>query len=251
MLNVIIPMAGLSTLSSELEYPYPSPLIEINGTPLIQHVIDNLRTLDPEVKFSVILRDEDCRRFHLDNTIQLLTGHQSNIVRLKENTAGALCSVLLAVEYFASSNPVVIANADQVFDVKTLENFMSSVREYSPEAACPIFESVHPRWSYVRIAQERIVEAVEKNPISRNAIAGLYYFSNGQEFAELAMQAILNMRHTEEKYYTSAVMNEYILAGLNVMPFQIRTEDYHSLFTAQRLHDYECRLRTDSKPGTI
>jgi dTDP-glucose pyrophosphorylase len=245
MLNIVIPMAGLSTLASELEYPYPSPLVEINGKPLIQHVIENLLTLSSEVKFTIILRDEDCRRFHLDSTIQLLTGHQANIVRLKQNTSGALCSVLLAVESIASSTPLVIANSDQIFDSKAFINFMASVSDKTPDAACPIFNSVHPRWSYVRINNGQIVEAVEKNPISRHAVAGLYYFRSGQQFADHAMRAILNGRHTDEKYYTSAVLNEYILAGQSVLPVMVNAQNYHSLFTAQRVHDYERRLCND------
>jgi dTDP-glucose pyrophosphorylase len=245
MLNIVIPMAGLSSLASELEYPYPSPLVEIHRKPLIQHVIENLLTLSPEAKFTVILRDEDCRRFHLDSTVQLLTGHQANIVRLKQSTAGALCSVLLAVEHIATSTPLVIANADQIFDSEVFINFTNCVREKAPDAACPIFESVHPRWSYVCIEHEQIVEAAEKNPISRNAVAGLYYFHSGQEFADHAMRAILNARHTDEKYFTSAVLNEYILAGKRILPVLINTENYHSLFTAQRVHDYERHLRNN------
>jgi len=249
MLNVVVPMAGLSSLSSELEYPYPSPLVEIHGRPLIQHVIENLKTLDERVAFTVILRAEDCRRFHLDSTVQLLTEGRAHIVRLKQNTAGALCSVLLAVEHFAGDAPLVIANADQIFDSEALPTFMASVRRAEPDAACPVFESVHPRWSYVRITEDQVVEAVEKNPISRHAVAGLYYFRTGQKFAELAMQAILNGRHTDDKYYTSAVLNEYILSGLAVQPVPVRTEHYHSLFTAQRVHDYERRLRGEQRRG--
>ena len=41
MLNVLLPMAGISPLSEELGYPYPSPLVEICGVPLIQRVIEN------------------------------------------------------------------------------------------------------------------------------------------------------------------------------------------------------------------
>lgn len=241
MLNVILPMAGISTLSSELEYSYPSPLVEINGTPLIQHVIDNLRLLSSDVRFTVILRDEDCRRFHLDSTIQLLTGNKTNIVRLAQNTAGALCSILLGVEYFASHNPMVIANADQIVSGGMLPAFMRFVAETRPEAACPIFDSVHPRWSYVRIIDQQIVESVEKNPVSRNAVAGLYYFHEGRQFADMAMRTILNGRKTDDKYYTSAVLNEYILGGLQVRPFPIQSADYHSFFTAQRVHDYEAK----------
>lgn len=247
MLNIVIPMAGLSSLANELEYPYPSPLVEIHGQPLIQHVIENLRALSPEAKFTVVLRDEDCRRFHLDSTIQLLTEHQANIVRLKQNTAGALCSILLAVEHIASSAPLVIANADQIFEPEAFISFNGCLIENKPDAACLIFDSVHPRWSYVQIEDDRVVQAAEKNPISRHAVAGFYYFQSGQQFSEYAMRAILNARHTDEKYYTSAVLNEYVLSGKSILPVSISAEHYHSLFTAQRVHDYERYLRNDDR----
>ena len=247
MLNIIIPMGGVSSLSSELDYSYPSPLIEITGRPLIEHVIENLGVLGSDLKFTVILRDDDCRRFHLDNTVQLLTNHRANAIRLKAETAGALCSVLLAIEQFATLKPMLIANSDQVFDADVLRAIMSEIDMSNPDAACPVFDSVHPRWSYVRIQDGTIIEAAEKNPISRHAVAGFYYFRNGQQFAELAMRAIMNGRHTAGNYYTSAVINEYILAGLQVHPIRISNDHYHSLFTAQRVGDYERYLRAGKR----
>ena len=243
MINIIIPMAGLSSLAKELEYPYPSPLVEIQGLPLIQYVISNLCEISKDITFTIILRDEDCKRFHLDSTVKLLTINKVNVVRLQRDTAGALCSILMAIEHFDNDHKLIIANSDQIFEKGFLFSLIKTIGAGSADAVCPVFDSVHPRWSYLRISDDRVVEAVEKNPISRNAVAGLYYFRSGRQFANLAKRVILNGRETEGKYFTSAVLNEYILDGLNVLPIQIRNECYTSLFTAQRVHDFERSIR--------
>lgn len=245
MLNIILPMAGMNSLQSEMENHYPSALAEINERPLIQYVIENLAEIDLTAKFTVILRDEDCKKFHLDNTIRLLTGNNVNIVKVRQETAGALCSILLAVDYFNDDSPVIISNADQIIDRKALINFMGAVATDMPSAACPVFNSVHPRWSYVRIENGEIIEAAEKNPISNNAVAGLYFFESGKEFIKLATAAILNGRQANGNYFTSSVLNEYILAGLRVLPVALDIYDYHSLYTAKRLLDYSEMVRSN------
>lgn len=243
MINIIVPMAGLSSLAKELEYPYPSPLVEIQGLPLIQYVIGNLCEISKDITFTIILREEDCKRFHLDSTVKLLTNNKVNVVRLQRDTAGALCSILMAIEHFDNDHELIIANSDQIFEKGFLASLIKTIGTSSADAACPVFDSVHPRWSYLRISEDRVVEAVEKNPVSRNAVAGLYYFRSGQQFANLAKRVILNGRETDGKYFTSAVLNEYILDGLTVLPIQIRNECYTSLFTAQRVHDFERSIR--------
>jgi dTDP-glucose pyrophosphorylase len=243
MLNVLLPMAGISPLAEELGYPYPSPLVEICGIPLIQRVIENLAELGDELCITAVLRSEDCRRFHLDSTIKLLAGSNTQIVSIQKDTAGALCSVLMAIEHINNDIPLVIANTDQIFDRGILRSLMQQIEVIDPDAACPTFDSVHPRWSCLRFSDNRVIEAVEKNPVSRHAVAGLYYFKSGRKFAESAMRAILNGRDIDGRFFISAVLNEYILEERTVVSVPVDGASYHSFFTAQRVVDYEHQQR--------
>lgn len=243
MLNVLLPMAGNSPLAEELGYPYPSSLVEIGGLPLIQRVIQNLNALDDKITLIAVLRAEDCRRFHLDSTIKLLAGNSAHFVTVQKETAGALCSILLAIEFIYNDDPLIVANTDQVFDNGVLRSFMQQVESLEPDAACPTFDSVHPRWSFLRINDGRVVEALEKNPMSRQAVAGLYYFKSGKAFADAAMRAVLNGRDTDGRFFVSAVLNEYILDEKSVVSIPIECSSFHSFFTAQRVVEYEQRAR--------
>lgn len=239
MINIVIPMAGSSSLASELEEHYPSPLVEIAGSPLIQLVLENLAELGDDLSFTVIMQDSDAKKFHLDSTIKMLSTSSANIVKLQKDTAGALCSILMAVEHFRVSEPMVICNWDQLFDKDVLRNFIHEAISSNADAAMLTFKSVHPRWCYVRAANGVIEEAVEKNPISNQAIAGVYYFKSGAEFSELATKAILNGRDVDGRFYTSGVINEYILKGQTVLAVGLANSKYHSLYTGRRLREYE------------
>ena len=41
-MNILIPMAGAGSRFSEAGYDLPKPLIDVNGIPMIQAVVDNL-----------------------------------------------------------------------------------------------------------------------------------------------------------------------------------------------------------------
>lgn len=243
MLNILLPMAGISPLANELGYPYPSPLVEICGVPLIQRVVENLQELDNDLCIIAVLRSEDCRRFHLDSTIKLLAGSNTQILSFQNETAGALCSALMAIEHINNDKPLMIANTDQFFDSGILHSLMQQIEVIDPDAACPTFDSVHPRWSCLRLENDRVIEAFEKNPVSRHAVAGLYYFRSGKQFAELAMRAILNGRDIDGLFFISTVLNEYILEGKKVVSLPVDGASYHSFFTSQRVVDYEHQQR--------
>jgi len=104
-MNLIIPIASNSKFFSIEEYGYPKPLIEIMGKPMIQHVIENLTQNKLFKKIIFIVKQDECDKYHLDNTLNLLSPIKSEIIKLRADTQGALCSVLLAVEHINYAEP--------------------------------------------------------------------------------------------------------------------------------------------------
>ncbi|WP_230370263.1 sugar phosphate nucleotidyltransferase [Paludibacterium denitrificans] len=116
MINVLIPMAAKSQHFSETEYPFPSPLIEIGKKTVIEHVLKNLESAGKNVQFIFVINNADCRKFHLDSTLNIITNNKSKIIKLENETKGAACSALMAISYIENSQPLLIANPDQIFD---------------------------------------------------------------------------------------------------------------------------------------
>jgi dTDP-glucose pyrophosphorylase len=102
------------------------------------------------------------------------------------------------------------------------------------------FNSVHPRWSYVRVDhQNQIVETAEKRPISKHAVAGLYMYKKGSDFVKHGMDSIRHGSNIEGKYFISPVFNEFVLANKKVGYFKISNDEYHSFYSPQKIEEYE------------
>lgn len=242
MVNVIIPIGTKSVFFEGPEYPYPSPLIEVGGKPMIERVIQNLKAIADDVKIIFVLRKDDCQKFHLDKTMRLLAGPKCEIVQLEKETKGAVCSTLLAVDHIDKDKPLIISNADQTFDVDLKTYFTKLMSE--ADAGCLYFQSVLPRWSYVKLDQNsNVLEAAEKNPISKNAIAGFYFFKQGETYVQAAMRTIYNEAHYNNQYFVAPVFNELILDNKKVKAYAVPNESYHSFYSPQKIAEYENRAR--------
>lgn len=241
MINVLIPMAGKNQYFPEGEYPFPKPLIEIGSKTMIERVIENLATAGQSVNFIFVINGEDCHRFHLDSTLKIITHGHGHIVRLDNETQGSACSALMAIEYIATDAPLLIANSDQIFD-KQITDMIESFS--SADAGVVTFDSVHPRWSYVRPDEQgKVIETAEKRPLSRHAIAGLYYFSRGIDFVDASMQMISKGENVNGNYFIAPALNQMILAGKDIRFYEVENSQYHTLYTPQKIKEYEAQLQ--------
>lgn len=238
MINVLLPAMGASTFYKESYFP--KPLYEINGKTMIELVVDNYKSLNPK-QYIFVFSEEDCLKFHLDSSVKILTS-VSRTIRLENQTAGALCTCLMAIEYINNKTPLIIANSDQIINIDYREVVKHFV-EQGNDAGVITFSNIHPRWSYARKVENEIVEVAEKRPLSKNAIAGFYYFSKGNDFVEAAKKALIKQNSLDGKYYISAAINELILMGKKVGYFDIAKEQYKSFYSPAKVKEYEESLK--------
>ena len=236
MMNVVIPLAGNLYFESS-EYIYHKPLIEVRGVPIIQLVIESLRSLPDPKRFIFIINKADDDRFHLQETFRLLTNQECEVVLLQGQTKGAACSVLMAVHLITGNDPLVIANGDQTFNIE-LSTVIDDFTKRDLDAGVICFDSIHPRWSYVRSDHEgQILEAAEKRPLSRSAIAGFYYFAKGGDFVRLAMNSIEKGADVNGIYFISPVINEYVLEDRRVGFHQVENSRFRSFYSVQKIQE--------------
>ncbi|MBY0245778.1 MAG: glycosyltransferase family 2 protein [Sphingobacteriaceae bacterium] len=237
MLKIILPLAGSPNLFEKAGYFYPKPLIEVSGKPMIEVVLTNPSKIKLAKEFVFLLKQEDIAKFHLDNTIKILQP-ESKIIAVKSDTNGALCSVLLTIDMIDDEDSVLILNGDQILDVD-FNAIIEFWQKNDSDAGLVTFNSVHPRWSYARVEGTNVLQTAEKNPISPNALTGVYYFKKAKDFYEAAFNTIKNDAQLEGNFYISSVINELILMNKKVHAHAIETSQYHSFYSPQVLQDYE------------
>ncbi len=237
MINILIPLAGSNQFFSEAEYPFPKPLIEINDKTMIEQVINNFDSIKKEKQFIFIINYDDCKKYHLDNVLNLLTDHRCQLIKIDGETKGAACSAMLAIEHINNEIPLIIANADQLFD-ENMDDIISTFKEV--DGGVIAFDSVHPRWSYARLDEDGyIVEMAEKRPLSKHAVAGFYYFKKGSDFIESAKQMIRKDASVNGLYYVAPTFNEMVLNNKKLIIKKIKNSTYHTFYTPRKIQEYE------------
>lgn len=237
MMNILIPLAGKNQFFNEAEYPYPKPLIEINNKTMIEHVINNFDSIKKKKQFIFIVNAGDCKKYHLDNVLNLLTDNSCKIIKIDNETKGAACSAMMAIEYINNDIPLIIANADQLFD-NSLDVVLEEFKEF--DGGIISFDSIHPRWSYARADENNlIVETAEKRPLSKHAIAGFFYYKQGKDFISSAMNMIQKDFNINGLYYISPTFNEMVLENKKLAISKIENNKYHTFYTPQKIQEYE------------
>ncbi len=239
MINVCIPAMGKSTFFSESYFP--KLMVEIDGTTMLEKVVNDYSSIQ-EKHFVFMFDDSDCKKFHIDESAKIVTACKTDILQLMNNTAGALCTCLMGVEYIGDDNELIIANSDQIIN-EDYNNVIEFFRDNNADAGVITFESVHPRWSYVRVRGNEVIETAEKRPLSKHAIAGFYYFKNGNDFINAAKNAIKKDSRVDGKFYISSALNELILMRKKVLFYEIDKSKYHSFYSPEKIKEYEISIK--------
>jgi HAD superfamily hydrolase (TIGR01509 family) len=211
-MNVLIPMAGAGSRFAQVGYTFPKPLIEVNGKPMIQVVVDNLNV---DAHFIFIVQKEHYEKYNLKSVLNLIAPG-CDIVQVDGLTEGAACTTLLAKELINNDEPLLMANSDQFVEWNSNECLYAFTAD-SIDGGIVTFESTHPKWSFARLGNDGFVsEVAEKNPISNIATVGIYYWNHGSDYVKYAEQMISKNIRVNNEFYVCPVFNEAIADGKKI-----------------------------------
>ena len=216
-LNVVIPMAGHGSRFAEAGYTFPKPLIEVNGKPMIQTVVENLNI---DANFTFIVQQEHYDKYALKYLLNNIAPN-CNIIKVSNVTQGAACTVLLAKQYIDNNNPLLLANSDQYVDWDS-KDFYYTCENSSLDGCILTFNSTHPKWSYAKIDDDGYVaEVAEKKPISNHATVGIYYWNKGSDFVKYAERMIEKDIRVNNEFYVCPVFNQAIEDNKKITTYNI------------------------------
>jgi NDP-sugar pyrophosphorylase family protein len=218
-MKILIPMAGEGSRFSKEGYIFPKPLIDVNGKPMIQKVVENL---DFDADYIFLIRKSHIDKYEgIIDTLNQITNERCQHVVVKELTEGAACTALLAKDLINTNESLLIANSDQFIDYQ-INNFEYLKNLTSVDGIVWSFNAVHPKWSFVKTnSRGFITEVAEKKPISNIATCGIYWYRKGSDFVRCAERMIKKNIRVNNEFYIAPVYNELIAEKKSVIPFYV------------------------------
>jgi NDP-sugar pyrophosphorylase family protein len=217
-LQVLIPMGGLGTRFRKVGIATPKPLIEVDGLPMFQRALRSFEPWPGEKSVTVVIRTDDDAEFKIAERVTDVEP-SATVVFLDHNTRGAVETCLEARDRLDPDEPLVIMDCDIAFESpEYFRALAAAVTAQAEDALLLSFRSSDPRYSFAEAGSDgRVVRTAEKQPISENALMGVYSFASAGVFLEAADRLMERQIGAEmPEYYVSLVFNELIGAGRRV-----------------------------------
>ncbi len=210
-MKVVVPMAGRGSRLATLGVTTPKPLVPVAGRPMVAWALESLAGLSYSEMIFVALKAHDRDRRLKEALRPWVTGEPS-VVQLDDVTEGQLCTVLAAREFIDTDEDLLIASSD-TYVISDLGEAIAR-RDERCRGLISVADVPGDQWSFARTDERgRVAEVAEKVRISDHASTGLYYFSSGREFVEVADEIVRRGQKTRGEYYVIPVYQKYVARG--------------------------------------
>jgi dTDP-glucose pyrophosphorylase len=116
----------------------------------------------------------------------------------------------------------MVANTDQWVDFD-IDEYVLAAEGY--DGLIMTMRATDPKWSFVRTDPAgKVVEVLEKVPISDQATVGIYNFGSGAAFAAAASAMIEADEQVNGEFYVAPVYNRLIASGADVGTYDVGGE---------------------------
>lgn len=245
MMTIITPLGGSALYEMSAEFSYPKILNEIDKKTLFEYSQEIVAGLPTDTRRIFLIPGQKDKALQLSSMIAIVSNGQGKVIHLQGDTGGAVCSCLLAVDDIDPDDEVIIISGDQYIS-GDIHNILDYFRQKQADAGVLTFTSLHPKWAFIRKqADGRIIEVAEKRAISREAIAGFYYFRKGEFFINAARRSIIKGAMVNGQYYLSGCLNEMILQNMKITGWSLQEGSYHNFYDYHAIKEFS----SFRKPG--
>ncbi len=229
--QIIIPMSGLGQRFIDAGYNDPKPLIQVDGKPIIEHVV-NLFPGEKNVTF--ICNDKHLQETNMREILENICPTGKIYEVPVEGREGPVQAVSLIFDNIDDSKEVIVSYCDYgtYWDYR---EFLKDTRNRSADGAIACYKGFHPHMlgtdNYAFLKETEIgsrwMSAIqEKQPFTNDrmneyASNGTYYFKSGaimKKYFKLLMERKMKVKN---EYYVSMVYNLLIEENLKVNIFEI------------------------------
>ncbi|WP_310630223.1 sugar phosphate nucleotidyltransferase [Paraburkholderia sp.] len=230
LVQIIIPMSGFGERFRRAGYSVPKPLIEVEGKPIIAHVID---LFPGEHDFIFICNQDhlDHPDYHMESILRELcpTGR---VVGIAPHKLGPVHAVAQVEHLLDLTRPVVVNYCDFTcyWDWADFKRFVAQTQCVG---AIPAYKGFHPHtlgstnYAYMRESGGWVQDIQEKQPYTTNrmdeyASSGTYYFSSGAVMVNAFRAMVEQQLNVGGEYYVSLAYKPLLAANEPVAVYPLQ-----------------------------
>ena len=229
-MQIVVPMSGFGERFRRAGYQVPKPLIEIEGRPIIAHVVE---MFPGETDFIFICNEDHLGSpdYRIESVLRQIcpTGR---IIGIPAHKLGPVHAVLQVEQMIDPDRPVVVNYCDF-----TCYWDWTHFKEFVAGSACagaiPAYKGFHPHslgstnYAYLRESGGWVQDIQEKEPFTEDrmqeyASSGTYYFASGMIMSEAFHAAMDNGWLVGGEYYVSLAYKQLLAAQLSVTVYPLQ-----------------------------
>lgn len=231
-MNIIIPMAGFGTRFTNAGFSVVKPMIKIGNYRMIDLAVKSCQIDNSKTLFITL------NEFITEEMRSVLRVY-GDLLLLSKPTDGTVSTILECEEYIDRDEPLIVINCDLYINLE-VEKFIKHCNKY--DACFATFNSDDKMNSYAEMDGDKIKRVAEKEVISNNACAGIYYFKYGSILFDNAKNMIEKNIRVNGEFYLTPVFNQIIESGFTASIFKVENEKVHLLGTPEQLCNFQNEL---------
>lgn len=231
-MKIVVTMAGRGERFRKAGYNKIKPLIEVDGKPMIEHIVN---MFPGENDFVFICDNVHLRETDLGNVLKRIKSN-GMIIGVDSQKLGPLWDTLQALkktDFIKDDEPVIISYCD--FGVWwDYEHFKKMMIDTRCDAAVVAYKGFHPHllgpglYASMRVDENNwMIESREKHCFTESKMdsfqqAGLFYFSKGNIIKTYFEEVVRRGLATNGEYYISGTATQVIKeAGFKVYVYPL------------------------------
>jgi len=237
-MQIVVPMSGFGERFRSAGYSVPKPLIDVDGKPIIAHVID---MFPGEMDFTFI-----CNEDHLANLdyrmVQILQEFcpTGRIVGIPAHKLGPIYAIRQVEHLLDASRPVVVNYCDFTC-YWDWNHFKSFVAKTACTGAVPAYKGFHPHtlgatnYAYMKEVPSNtpgkesgwLLDIQEKQSYTENrmeeyASSGTYYFASAKIMSDAFAQTMDQNLNVGGEFYVSLAYQPMLAQGKKIAVYPLQ-----------------------------
>src|SRR3990170_6249677 len=219
-IKVIIPAAGAGKRLFPHTFTKPKPMVYIAGKPIIGHILDRMKDVEPEEIIMVV-------GYKKEQIVSYVDKNYSSVFNIRyvdqEEQLGLGHSIYVARDMIGDSD-IMIALGDMIFKAGYAEFYKLYMNNRECSASIGVREVDDPKKYGIVELQGKYIKKMEEKPVhpkSNLGIAGVYFIKETQVLLSILDEMINKNMLTRGEYQLTDALQEMVKKGYHLKIFPV------------------------------